>query len=75
MKEKLDTLEEKSTVWKENRKVIINWSALVGTLIVIAAIVTAVWKLKRHRKKSINSVLSSMQQPKQEMLHSVLYPV
>lgn len=58
------------TVEASGRKVI---TVLVGTLTVIAAIVTMVWKLKRHRKKLINSVLASMQQLKQRIPCSVVY--
>lgn len=48
------------------------WFAMLGTLVIIVAITTAIWKLKKHRKKSVDKVFSNCIE--NEMPISVLYP-
>lgn len=59
----------------DNKRIVINWSAAMGTILIIAAITAAtIWKLRYYRKKSVNDILASMQQPKKGILTRDLYP-
>lgn len=53
LKDKLNIMGKDSMVWGNNKRIIINWSAMVDTLIIIAAIVAAIRKFKKYRKKSM----------------------
>lgn len=46
--------------------IIISWSAMIGTLINIAAIVAVICELKRLSRKRISNVLASMQRRAEE---------
>lgn len=46
----------------------------MGTMLIIAEIVGAIWKHRNYRKKSINDVLASMQRPEKGVPISDLYP-
>lgn len=59
--------------FRYNNRIIINWSGVICTLIIIAAIVAAIFKFKKYRKKSIDDVLVSMKWLMEGMLCSVLY--
>lgn len=61
-------------VWTDSKRIVINWLAVMSTVLIIAAIAAALWKLRNYRKKSVNDVLASMQQPEKGIPVSGLYP-
>lgn len=52
LKDKLRVLEKETMVWENNKQIIINCSAILGTLIFITAIVAAICKFRRDRRRS-----------------------
>ena len=50
LKEKLNAIKETSAVWKNNPEAI-SWSAMLGTIIVIAVVISTRWRLKGRIKK------------------------
>lgn len=66
----------RSIVWTDNRRIVINWSASMGAMLIIAEIAaaTALWKFRNYRKKSVNGVLASMQRAEKRIPIGDLYP-
>lgn len=70
LKDQLKMLGEGGMAWEDSKKIIINWSAVIGTLILVAAI----WKFNRYRRKSVYGTLVSVQQLGRELPDSVHCP-
>lgn len=63
----MSAIVEKSTVWIDNSAAITTWSDMIGRLVVTAAIMTLIWMLKYHRRKSANpQILTSVHENDKE---------
>ena len=60
LKAKLDTVRETGTEGMTGTQLLMNWSAVIGTLIILAIIILVVRALMRHRKLKLrNQIMAS----------------
>ena len=55
LKAKLDTVRETSTEWMTGTQLLMNWSAVIGTLIILAMVTLDVRALMRRRKLKLRN--------------------
>ena len=72
LKDELNTVEGAKSVWKDTSEAMINWSALLGNLVAIAVVISALWTLRCKKRVVKQGVAACVYKSVKEILLSIL---